>query len=253
MTIEHKSEEPVRAYLLGTLAEQESVALEERYFSDRAFFLWVQAVEVGLIEDYLDNRLPASARELFESRYLLVPDLRKRLDEVRSQRATVVALDRRQIALAWQIAAVALVCVAGLSTWLLLRQSGQPFQVAHNERPSAEITIALRPGVAKGDGEGVAQFVLPSQRTPIRLSLELLGSRADLQYQVELFSISLDGQPNKLWRSAMLSASAPVAGGRTVSCTLDSTLLARGDYLVHLATPDGSVVESYTFRVTSAR
>src|ERR1035438_9155246 len=88
MKMNHKLREPVRAYLLGALVGREARAIEERYFGDRAFFLWVRAIEVGLIEDYLDGKLSPAHVQRFESRYLQVADLRQRLEEVRQRHET---------------------------------------------------------------------------------------------------------------------------------------------------------------------
>ena len=73
----------MRSYLLGTSTKRAASSIEERYFTDRGFFLFVQAVETALIEDYLAGRLAPSTKKRFESRYLAVPDLRRRLDEIR--------------------------------------------------------------------------------------------------------------------------------------------------------------------------
>src|SRR6266404_5807676 len=118
MEISHNSAEPVRAYLLGTLPEEESVALEERYFRDRDFFLWVRAVETRLIEDYLNGQLPAVTMQPFESRYLRVPELRRRLEEIRGERTAAARQNQRVLIWGWRpIMAAALICVAGATFW----------------------------------------------------------------------------------------------------------------------------------------
>ena len=80
------SPEAVRSYLLGTLEEGEAASVEEKYFTDRNFFLFVQGVETALIEDYLSGRLAPSVKGHFEARYLSIPDLRQRVEEVRGTR-----------------------------------------------------------------------------------------------------------------------------------------------------------------------
>jgi len=74
----------MRSYLLGTLDESTALSVEQRYFTDRHFFLFVQAAETTLIVDYLAGRLEPESRALFESRYLLIPHLKLRLEEIRS-------------------------------------------------------------------------------------------------------------------------------------------------------------------------
>jgi hypothetical protein len=113
------SSEPVRSYLLGTLEESCAAEIEQRYFTDRAFFHFVQAVETGLIEDYLAGRLLPSVKSRFEERYLTVPDLRRRVEEVRGTRvrARTAVAPVRPIRLVL-IAAILLICVGGAALWL---------------------------------------------------------------------------------------------------------------------------------------
>ena len=79
-----RHKECVKAYLLGFLDEIEAAQIEAKYFADSAYFQWVQDVETELIGDYLAGRLKPEDRGRFESRYLTVPEMRKRLEEVRS-------------------------------------------------------------------------------------------------------------------------------------------------------------------------
>jgi hypothetical protein len=123
--------------LLGQLADDEAAALEEKYFIDRAFFLRVQAVEQGLIEDYLENRLPRSERAQFESRYLTVPALRQRLEEVRARWAPSPPAPKAAGWWAWRVAfAAAAICVVGLAAWLYVHQHGaRPPVVTEAQHP----------------------------------------------------------------------------------------------------------------------
>lgn len=136
MKTEHIVSEPVRSYLLGQLADHEATALEEKYFMDRSFFLRVRAVEQGLIEDYLENRLPRSEREQFESRYLKVPALQQRLEEVRAQWARSLPASKPATGWAWRIAfAACLICVVGAVVWVYVHQRRTPSVATEGKHP----------------------------------------------------------------------------------------------------------------------
>jgi hypothetical protein len=66
-------------YLLGDLAESETDKIQERYFSDRAFFEHVEALEDLLVRAYLDHLLSAKDLNLFERKYLSVPELKEKV------------------------------------------------------------------------------------------------------------------------------------------------------------------------------
>src|ERR1035441_7497471 len=93
--------------------------IEERYFTDRAFFLSVQSVETALIEDYLSERLSPSSKKRFESRYLAVPELRRRVDEVRKKQVPVqIVGGQLRGARLRLVAAALLLCLGGSALWL---------------------------------------------------------------------------------------------------------------------------------------
>src|SRR5215471_18352040 len=93
----------MRKYLLGTLPDDEAMAIEELYFTNRSLFNDIRSVEVRLIRDYLDGTLEPSERTQFETRYLQVPELRRLVDEVR-QRHSVPADSARWRPLGWALA-----------------------------------------------------------------------------------------------------------------------------------------------------
>src|SRR6266566_694368 len=94
--------EPVRAYLLGKLDDQTASVLEQRYFTDRSFFLRVREIETALIQDYVAGRLASTDKHLFENRYLTVPEMRRRLEEVRRLGGTPVHDVAHQSASSWR-------------------------------------------------------------------------------------------------------------------------------------------------------
>jgi CHAT domain-containing protein/Tfp pilus assembly protein PilF len=71
-------------YLLGELSEEAEARIEEQYFVDDRFHEELQAVELELIDLYIDNELSKEAQEKFEKRFLSVPE---RLRDVNLTRA----------------------------------------------------------------------------------------------------------------------------------------------------------------------
>lgn len=140
METRHIVSEPVRAYLLGQLGDQEAVALEEKYFMDRSFFLRVQSVEQWLIEDYLENRLSQSERQQFESRYLKIPALRKRLEEVRSQAPSLPAPKPENRWILRAAFATCLICVVGASAWIYVHQHRAGSAAVTKVKPAQDLT-----------------------------------------------------------------------------------------------------------------
>lgn len=245
------SSEPVRSYLLGILEAHEAASVEERYFTDREFFLFVQAVETTLIEDYLSDRLAPSIRSRFEARYLSTPDLRRRLEEVRARQVLAQAsgwqMDRPRVLL---VAAMLLVCVGGAVLWLyrdVLRFEAVP--PSTDARPILA-TLSLSPGVLKGAGAGELKLGPPSRPGNVLLVLELPGQRTQILCSAQLSLALPDGAWRRVWFSPQPVRSSPSEGGQRLPLILDSSLLRRGDYLVQLVGADAQVQETYVFRVS---
>jgi curli biogenesis system outer membrane secretion channel CsgG len=137
METQHKSVELMRAYLLGVLPDDEATALEEEYFVDRQSFHRLQTEEASLITDYLDGRLPKEQRNVFEGRYLRVPDLVDKVEEFRQQRkdrhpAVWLALWRRL-----GFAVTVFVLLVGLGIWVRHFVRKQP-NVSSQSQPIKE-------------------------------------------------------------------------------------------------------------------
>ena len=202
---EHISAEPVRSYLLGMLEESSAASLEERYFTDRRFFLFVQEVETALIEDYIADRLAPPIKSCFEARYLSVPELRRRLEEVRGRprrRPSVMVQLYRSRPL--MVAAVLLVCVGIAAFWLYRgRMKVELLPTSTGARPVLA-TLSLSPGLLKGEGVEAPRLALPSRQGTVRLELELPGQTQVLgSTRVSLSS------PGGAWRR-IWSSSQPV-------------------------------------------
>jgi hypothetical protein len=247
MFTRHKSKESVRNYLFGKLPEPESSLLEERYFSDPAFFEWIRGVEEDLIEDYLRGHLSAEERRQFEERYLEIPDLKKRLEEVR---ARIPDFTPHTVRRSWQFAFTAVVVAGcGVSTWFLLNEHGAPENAGKGQPTPALAVLAvhLTPGLTKGAGERQVEFVAPTAGK-VRLTFELPGLRSPVACQVRLTIVGSDSRRDAVWTSGRLQSEA-VGNSQEVQAEVDSGRLRPGDYVGEVLAPEGAIRETYAFRV----
>lgn len=73
MNSEHIQADAVKSYLLGTLPDDRASVIEERYFTDAAFFNEIRRIEIDLICEFLDEELTEDEREQFNRRYMQIP------------------------------------------------------------------------------------------------------------------------------------------------------------------------------------
>jgi hypothetical protein len=71
-------------YLLGELPEEAQIQVEDRAFSDPAYVRVIEAVEADLIDAYVRGDMPASELRQFESRFLVSPQRRKKVEFARA-------------------------------------------------------------------------------------------------------------------------------------------------------------------------
>src|ERR1700728_2085368 len=133
----HSAMNSMKAYLLGRLDSSEADAFEDMYFADRKVLLQLKACEDDLIANYLDNRLTTGDGDLFERRYLSVPELRRRLDEARRQRMETVPVWARRGA-TWRMALATLLVLAVVGVWVHRRI---PSKVDGPRKPVAAPTM----------------------------------------------------------------------------------------------------------------
>jgi hypothetical protein len=256
METTHKPGKNVRAYLLGTLDDREASELEANYFTDPACLRRIQNVEEGLIEDYFGDRLSPADRQRFESRYLEVPELRRKLDEVRVRLQRTVPRPRPAI---WPSVRLALVCVGlflvAAGTWRYVRLRSSPIRTGAGTTlpvPMATLSLRLLPGVAKGGAATQRELTIPAGGARVKVTLELPGQTTPLTCTVRLLALDADGRPGLVWTSqAVRSDSAGNIG--EVSVEPDTSVLQPADYLAQVVTPDGSILETYVFRVNKRR
>lgn len=253
MSLEHRQKEQVRAYLLGVMSGPEAQAFEESYFNDRAFFVWVQAVEVGLIEDYLNGKLPAAKAQSFESRYLHVAPLRKKFEEVREQHERMKATHRLPRGLRWAaFGAMALVLLSVGIYWagVSSKETRQPALTALNNTPS--VHVELVPGVQQGGNSIMTEVQMPATHVPVDFDLEVPGKTVPFQCAVAISEIGADGVLHSIWDSPAPVHSALRGNSQHVIFQVDSSTFHRGDYRVDLKMSDVPGAGAYIFRVVPA-
>src|ERR1700675_1668137 len=74
------SDEAIRCFLLGRLRAPEQVAFERQLFSDPRLDSRVRLAELDLTDDYTYLRLSAGARELFEEKFLVSANRRRKVE-----------------------------------------------------------------------------------------------------------------------------------------------------------------------------
>lgn len=82
-------EQKIVSYLLGELAEDEQVEIEDRAFADEKVRQEILAVEQDLLDDYVSGDIPAEKRRSFETHFLASAERRKKVAFARAL-ATVV-------------------------------------------------------------------------------------------------------------------------------------------------------------------
>jgi len=243
----------VKAYLLGLLGEIEAAQIETRYFADSAYFQWVRDVETELIGDYLAGRLRPRDRGRFESRYLTVPEMRKRLEEVRS--VTPMA-PRKAFRFRWYAAvavAGAALVICALSAWLYWQGRGTGVaRIPKHEPPRPPLILAIRlsPGVSKGASGGV-EFAQPASGR-VRFSLELPARKSPVDCRVDVARVTPGGDRETAWaKSGIVSKTAGT--GQDVEVEVEATALRPGDYVATASEVQGAALETYLFRVAPPR
>jgi hypothetical protein len=235
----------VRAYLLGTLSDKEATAIEEKYFADRSFFQYLREKEEELIAEYLDGRLSASEKSLFEARYLRIPQLKQKLREVQQRRQV------QETSAGWRPLALAgaLSLVVAFSVWVYVgRRTSEPVEVAQ-VRPPAIASYSLTPGVLRSGGATANRIEAPRAGERVRLVLELPGTSASAEFEIRLLALGANGTPALTWKTPQRLNSTKSDGGQQIEVVLDSEVLSPNDYILEAQATNGSVQEKYLFRV----
>lgn len=254
MPMDHISNESMRSYLLGQLPEDQAAALEEEYFSDRDFFLKIQAAETALIAEYLDGRLPTAEKQYFEKRYLQIPLLRRKVEEVRRQRSAIPAT-RTSVWTSWRIAFAAVpLIILGLGLWVYRSHLATELVASKQPHPTQSvIAIRISPGSVKGLDSKPTQFDPPISGLSINLVLELPGQSSPAQCQVRISNVNSDGRWMPVWNSTESLVSSGDGNGQALTVKLEGALFQPGDYVVEATSSDGRIRETYVYRVSKVQ
>ena len=113
MAADLNNEELITRYLLGELPEEQQIEIEDRAFNDKEFLASITAVENDLIDEYVREELPKTARRRFETLFLASEGRRKRVEFARAlvQVADEARVPKREIvtAVAWREAQAAFI------------------------------------------------------------------------------------------------------------------------------------------------
>jgi hypothetical protein len=237
--------ELVRAYLLGKLDDDASASLEDRYFTERACFLRIQEIETGLIADYLDGRLPAADHRLFEGKYLSVPELRKKVEEVRASRVVPPLVRSTTRSFVWRPAfALGLALTLGVFGWYLT-QHRTPVA---NLSVTPVIALHLTPGFTKS-GDLPESLTLPANDVRVDLILDLPARQDSIECAVRLVLPGDGGAASGKSIDLGRFRSAPNAAGQHLTVPMSTRGIVAADYLVEVTGPGERRLATYTFRV----
>lgn len=186
------ADQELRAYLLGTLSDEATAALEARYFDDDTLRERLEREEETLVEDYADGRLDPVARVAFERQLAASPARRQQARIVRGlvQRAASLpapaptpAGSSRRFAWEWLAAAAAAAAVVAGVRWTRhdapVAETGAPAPVitpapgppatGTPTPPSAMVAITLVAGATRAGGSAGRVELPPDAGLTIRL------------------------------------------------------------------------------------
>jgi hypothetical protein len=265
-------QENIRLYLLGLLPQEEQQPLEESLLTDAALYEELLIVEDELIDQYLAGELTGRERDAFEAHFINAPERRQQVrfadtlrryvadkgavvasattaesSEVyvqgattgRQSRSLVSWLSTRNPALAFSLAAAALVLVCGLS-WIAVR-------TLRPRAPGQVLTVMLTPDIHTRSGGDVQQVSIPAGTDAVRLQLRLTSD------EFQTYSATLlDSEGATI--STTDNLKPETAGGvRNVILSVPARAVPPGEYQLKLkgVNADGKseTAESYRFRI----
>jgi hypothetical protein len=251
MQKKHRSVKYVKEYLLGALTPEESDQFEDEYFADPKFLEWVKEVEESMIAEYIRGGLAAAERRSFQDRYMAVPELQQRYDEVRC-RTPVKANSWMEARWSLPLACFGvLLCI--LTPWIYWQKRTASTAVTAQTRTVTPlpgmIEISLAPGLIKGAGSKQTEFSIPPGRG-VRLLFELPGQADGLDCTVVISKMDAVGRLAEVWKSPS-TKTTPSGSGQVVRAEIDSKLLAPDDYIARIFGANGSILESFSFRIAA--
>jgi hypothetical protein len=224
MRSERVDEKFLVGYLLGNLTEEEQVRVEDRAFSDREYLGALEGAETDLIDAYVRGELGQQDRRAFESRFLLSPSRRRKVEFAKAFAAVTAELvpapsPAPQRVSAWQTlvdllrasnpafrfagALVAVACIGG-ATWLVFENGSMRSRISAMEaqRLAAEARESrLQQELSRSQNSAAQTPNRPTAepaRPPLIASLALLPGLSRAETRVELLVIPVGAQLARL-------------------------------------------------------
>lgn len=256
MLLEAGEQAQLTAYLLDRLPESEARRIEERYFSDDAFFILAGACEQELIRDYLLQKLAPDDVRRFERKYLSSPGLREKVEFSAAIMTVTRALPARErartgirrVPLPWLAAAAAL--AFALIAWQQIRiarmearleqwMAGAAVKVAGGAPARSIPAFALRLAPERDARSAPLVLRIPADAEKVQLSAEIEPGNEAAGYRAAL----------ALPAGAEVWSGFVPGGSPLVTITVPAQSLPRGDYVLTLDARTGAAHEAYAFRV----
>jgi hypothetical protein len=217
------SDEAIRRFLLGRLSAPEQLTFERQLFSDPRLDARVRLAELDLADDYACRRISVDEHELFEGKFLVSEDRRRKVDvsialRDRFASPSVVETNRTFVARlrtlfyfrrpSWRLAfglAILLVLLGGF--WLAIKEPrmveritnkiiprrtsprSAPQEVNHpanTSGPEHQVTPAPMPPHDQTSSPSVSIALLPSDRSNIPSLALPKGEQAIVRLQLAL-------------------------------------------------------------------
>jgi hypothetical protein len=215
-------------YLLGRLPEEVQVQVEDRALADRDYMSALDAAEADLIDSYVRGDLPAADRRVFESRFLVSPQRRRKVEFAQAlarvtEEAAPLPSHAPEPRSSWQAfwnpirawtpamqfagAMGTVICVAG-GTWLAVEN------VSIRSRLSAMEAV-------RRDLEGRSQT--------LRQELSQAQARAN-----GLAALNQNAAPSKASRSPLIASLILIAGPTRAESRTEQMLLSRETQIAHI-------------------
>lgn len=261
-------------YWLGEMSVAERKSLEEQFFLEDDLFLRLMDAQDQLVNQYLDNRLPARERARFEQYFLTSPEQRENAAlnaflGTQKLIAPVSSPERKEswwaeFWHAWRgnkalIAAAALVvlALAIAPAWIALRshpETTAPLSSANSaiESGGNVFSLELSRDNLRDETNQRPQANLAAETRAVRLRMDA-GLDSYASYNAQLFRKGRESAA--VFSGTNLQAEKTAAGGAIVIWEIPSSRLQPGSYAVNLdaLNENGSAerLGSYLFDVTS--
>jgi anti-sigma factor RsiW len=215
MTTPGYSKDDLTGYLLGSLPQAETERFDELSVSDKEFADELSAVEMDLVDAYVQGELPREIVTRFDDHYLATPLRRDKVELARAIQAygaeaiepDVIAakpgphsvgflgwlgsLTSQNKPLRWSLAVAAAVLLTAAGWWIF-RGGGTP----------AVASFVLAPALRGNDQITTLSFA--SRTSELRLQLQL---EAD-DYPTYQVTLKVDASVSEVWRSETLRATS---------------------------------------------